>query len=60
LSREFIKKEFHEAKKHIKTTKNPPESKYFDLNVPLGLEKYKVDLKKYSNGFISFSIFLIC
>lgn len=39
----------------MKSMKNPPDSKYHDLAVPLGLEKYKIDLKKYSNGFITFS-----
>jgi hypothetical protein len=39
--------------------KNPPDSKYYDLSVPLGLEKYKIDPKKYTNGFIAFSIFAL-
>ncbi len=35
--------------------KNPPESKFNDLTLPPGLDKYKVDLKKFSSGFITFS-----
>ncbi len=35
--------------------KNPPESRYYDLNPPVGLEPYKIDHKKYSNGFLAFS-----
>jgi hypothetical protein len=39
----------------MKSMKNPPDSKYYDLSVPGGLERYGVDLKRYSNGFLAFS-----
>ncbi len=43
----------------MKSMKSPPESKYQDLTLPPGLEKYKVDMSKYSNRFLTFSISLI-
>eukprot|EP00831_Metopus_contortus_P025424 TRINITY_DN2190_c0_g1_i9.p1 TRINITY_DN2190_c0_g1~~TRINITY_DN2190_c0_g1_i9.p1 ORF type:complete len:235 (-),score=46.95 TRINITY_DN2190_c0_g1_i9:55-723(-) len=49
--------EFHDSKRRMTSMKNPPDSKYFDLSVPLGLEKYNVDLKNYSNGFLAFTVF---
>lgn len=49
--------EFHEARRTIKSMKNPPESKYYDKSLPPGLEKYGMELKKYSNGFVAFTVF---
>ena len=37
--------------------RNPPESRYQDSNVPDELKKYKLGPKKYSNGFLCFTIF---
>eukprot|EP00826_Nyctotherus_ovalis_P053815 TRINITY_DN7022_c0_g4_i11.p1 TRINITY_DN7022_c0_g4~~TRINITY_DN7022_c0_g4_i11.p1 ORF type:complete len:158 (+),score=45.41 TRINITY_DN7022_c0_g4_i11:811-1284(+) len=49
--------EFHEAKKHLKGMKNPPETRYYTNTIPNELKNYTVDLKSFSNGFVTFTIF---